>query len=106
LSDFRFQKLKLKAFNVATAVVLVTNIANFTRLWFGMKATNVYQANSYPTHIILGLNYRFNVVILFRGINIVYSENHATLEKYTSFLEYDKRVLLLFPTSLLPPPLS
>jgi hypothetical protein len=102
LSDFRLQKLKLKAFNVATAVVVVTHIA-LVRLLFGLKAKNVYQATSYQMHIILRLNCRFNVVMLFRGINIVYSENHANLDKYTSFLEYDNRVLLQLPTSLLPP---
>jgi len=44
--------------------------------------------------------------MLFRGINVVYFENNATLDKYTSFLEYDKRVLLLFLTSLMPPSLG
>jgi len=44
----------------------------------------------------------------FKGMNVVYYENHATLDKYvyTSFLEYNNRVLLLFPTSFLPPPVG
>jgi len=42
--------------------------------------------------------------MLFRGIDIVYSENYAVLDKYSSFLEYKNRVLLLFRASLLSPP--